>query len=661
MRQPTKAQLTRLEELKKTDPTLEVRWSEMGSVARLRGRFTEEEDGETVAIAQSFLASNKALFGITDPPREIVLANVNTDRQGNHHIRFQQMVSGVPVFGRQIIVHVDTQGVVTGTSGYFHPEPKVSAVPKQKPDAAIAIAARHEKGNKLWMNNPPLLTVLFRENAAYLCWQVTMEGTDKDLRGATVPAKWEYFIDAVTGEVIWRYNNLQWHSQTTGTGTGHYSGTVTINTVHNHTANAYELEDRWLPTTARLYTHDAGATGNPVSQDPDNNWSSAAQGAEVDCHYYTRQVYDYYLMNHGRNSYDDLGADLHSWAHYGTNINNAYWDGTRVKIGDGDGVTYASFSCLDILAHEWTHAVTENTAGLVYTGESGAINESMSDVFACLIEGNWLFGEDNWLGTTAPASRNLSDPTNGGQYDPNNAITSVLDGHQPDHTNDQYTGILDNGGVHINSGIANKVAYLIAVGGTHRSIRICEGLGNEVVGRIYYNALANHLTSGSQFQDLRDAIMDSLQDLYDGDPRYARWRTSVNNAFAAVGIGTALECGTVCRLSPQLLCPPQPHICFGQPHVICPLQPQMCSKQPQLLCPPQPAFKCPPQPTVCRIQPISGCSLGPSGCLPGPDPVPFEPEIREQVARASKVREEMTRPRAARKAGRKVNKSEKES
>ena len=641
MGNPTKTQLKHLNILKKADPRLEVRWSKDGGVARLRGRLAGGRGQAPEAASSEFLRQNKKLFGLDDPDHEAVIAEIHTDRAGNTHVRYQQMAAGVPVFGHQLIVNLDGQGAVVGSSGDLFPNLRVATTPKIDAAKALILAIGDARGNKQWMHKAPLLTVLIHDGTPHLCWQVTIEGTTKDLAGNNAPAKWEYFIDAVSGKVVWRYDNLQAHTQTTGTGTGRYCGSVILNTVHNHTSNNYELEDRWSPTSARIYTHDASKTGQPVSQDNNNAWNATNQGPDVDCLYYTRQVYEYFLIKHGRDSFDDAAADMHIWAHYGTNLNNAYWDGARVKIGDGDGTTWSPFSCLDTVAHEWTHAVTEYTAGLVYWNESGAINESMSDVFACLIEGDWLYGEDNWLGTGAPAGRNLADPTNGGQYDPAHPIDSVLAGHQPDHTDDQYTGSLDYGGVHINSGICNKAAHLIAVGGVHRNIAICEGLGTDILGRLYYQALTSHLTSGAGFDDLRDAVLDSLDDLYLGDPKYNRWRTSINNAFAAVGIGSALKCQNVCWLSPYL-CPPQPDVCKVAP-AHCLIQPISCKLQPDITCPPQPGLLCPPEPIVCKVQPIIECLVSPGGCLPGPDPAPFDPRIREQAKRVRDVRQHMVR------------------
>jgi Zn-dependent metalloprotease len=187
----------------------------------------------------------------------------------------------------------------------------------------------------------------------------------------------------------------------------------------------------------------------------------------------------------------------------------------------------------------------------------------MSDVFAALVDGDWLQGEDNWKNLAeAPAGRNLADPTNGGKYKPSDPINSVLKGHQPDHMNDKYTGDVDRHGVHINSGIMNKVAYLIATGGTHRGIKICTGLGRTVLGKLYYQALTNHLVPSSGFNSMRDAVLDSLDDLYKNDTSYASWKASITNAFAAVGVGNKIDCPgiiwqpTKCPPGIKLACPP---------------------------------------------------------------------------------------------------------
>jgi thermolysin len=504
-------------------------------------------------------------------------------------------------------------------------EPKVSA------EEALKIVLKHEPANKERPGDAPILQILNHEGKRYLVWHITVSGGDISFRSKKpIPARWEYFIDALTGKIVWRYNNIQSHAITVGTGVGRYSGNVNLNTVHDHATNKYKLEDRTMSSSTRLYTH-GGLPPASVSEKDTNDWSAADDGPETDGHFYSRVVYDYFLSVHGRNSYDNAGGEMHIYVHCG-NDNNAYWNGNEVLIYDGDGgIDFTPFCTLDIIAHEWTHAVTEHTANLIYNGEAGAMNESISDVFAAFIDGDWLQGEDNWVNKAeAPAGRNLADPTNGGKYNPADPITSVINGHQPDHMNDKYTGTMDYGGVHINSGIMNKAAYLMATGGTHRGIKICTGLGNDVLGRLYYHALCNHLVPTSNFSAMRNAILDSLLDLFSSDAKYATWKASVTNAFAAVGIGSSVTCPKVlCYISPVKQCK-------IAPIYQCKIAPIQCKLGP-ILCKIAPIHQCKLGPT-CKIAPIIDCKAAPKinctkgpivGCLPGPDPINKDPRIPE--------------------------------
>src|SRR5262249_1370417 len=150
-----------------------------------------------------------------------------------------------------------------------------------------------------------------------------------------------------------------------------------------------------------------------------------------------------------------------SVVHYGTRYNNAFWNGSSMTYGDGDGTAFSPLVTLDIAGHEMTHGVTERTANLTYAGEPGALNESAADVFGALVErrtrgesGNtWKIGEDAYTpGTAGDALRYMNNTHRGGQ---------------PDHYSERYTGSADNGGVHTNSGIGNFAFYCLAKGCTH--------------------------------------------------------------------------------------------------------------------------------------------------------------------------------------------------
>src|SRR5699024_8759221 len=232
----------------------------------------------------------------------------------------------------------------------------------------------------------------------------------------------------------------------------------------------------------------------------------------VDAHYYAKAVYDYYLNTHDRNSYDDNAADINSVVHFDKNYNNAAWTGQYMVYGDGDGQTFNPLSgAKDIVAHELTHAVTERTANLEYVNQSGALNESFSDVFGYFIDpDNWMMGEDVYTpNQDGDALRSLKDPE---KYD------------QPAHMDQFYTGAEDNGGVHINSGMPNKAAYLTI-----------QSIGKEKAEQIYYLALTQYLTSNAEFSDAKIALKQAADELYGHNSNESQ---SVAQAWTKVGVGS---------------------------------------------------------------------------------------------------------------------------
>ena len=234
--------------------------------------------------------------------------------------------------------------------------------------------------------------------------------------------------------------------------------------------------------------HDAGSStrlpGTPArrSGEPDTGdvaVDEAATGIEA-----TLQMF---LEDLSRSSHDGAGAPVSLTVHYGSDYNNAFWDGTQLVFGDGDGRVFERFTKpVDVLAHEFSHAVIEHTADLTYRGQSGALNESVADVFAsCLkqrllgqqaADGDWLIGEGIFMPSVqARALRDMAAP--GTAYDDPEVGADPQVGHMDDY----IVTTADNGGVHLNSGIPNRAFHLaaLAVGG-----RAIEG-----AGRIWYDAL----------------------------------------------------------------------------------------------------------------------------------------------------------------------------
>ena len=234
----------------------------------------------------------------------------------------------------------------------------------------------------------------------------------------------------------------------------------------------------------------------------DQTQSSCTNGADLDAdaaHRYAADTFVFYNTHHGRNSFDNAGGTIVSTVNYGVSYRNAFWNGSQVVYGD-------TMAADDVVAHEITHGVTEYTSNLIYYGQSGAINESFSDVWGELIDqtngsGNdslslkWLMGEDSALGVI----RSMSNPPAYG--DPDRMGSPYY-----------YTGSDDNGGVHINSGVNNKAAYLMVEGGIFNG-RTILGIGIAKTAAVYYEAQVNHLTMGANYNDLYYALLQACQNL----------------------------------------------------------------------------------------------------------------------------------------------------
>jgi len=248
---------------------------------------------------------------------------------------------------------------------------------------------------------------MVRDQFPVLAWHLVI------LLGET--AEWHYFISAKSGKLIGRYNSVP-HAK--------------YRTVYDYDGSE-SIGFRVLQE------------GDPTHSDP----------IVQNVYDHMGTTYDYFKNTFGRDSYDDNGSELRALVHYGVGQNSATWTTSRkLRFGDGDGSQSGPLgNALDVVAHEFAHGVTETTAGLIYTFQSGALNESMSDIFGVMVDrDDWLIGEDTWTpAIPTDALRYIDDPTLGSQ---------------PAHMQDfqVHPFSYDNGGVHINSGIPNKVFYLIA-------------------------------------------------------------------------------------------------------------------------------------------------------------------------------------------------------
>lgn len=464
-----------------------------------------------------YLESKQESFQIgksVDLKKQLKIIGQTTDEKtGTTHYRLQQLVGGVPVYGGVQTIHVNKEGQVTSLIGSLLPDQQQQvskSLNSQISEAqAIAVAQKDTEAaiGKLGepQNAPKADLYVYLHNGQPVLAYVTEVNV---LEPEAVRTR--YFISADDGSILFKYDIL---AHATGTGKGVLGDTKTFTTTQS--GSSYQLKD-----TTRgqgIVTYSAGnRTSLPGSllTSSNNIWND---GSAVDAHAYTGKVYDYYKNKFGRNSIDGNGLQLKSTVHYSSRYNNAFWNGVQMVYGDGDGVTFRSFPAdPDVIGHELTHGVTERTAGLEYYGESGALNESISDIFGNAIEGkNWLIGD--LITLNAGALRSMENPK---LY------------RQPDRYQDRYTGPSDNGGVHTNSGINNKAFYLIAQGGTHYGVTV-NGIGRSAAEQIFYDALTNYLTPTSNFSAIRAAAIQAATDLFGANSSQV---DAVKKAYTAVGV-----------------------------------------------------------------------------------------------------------------------------
>lgn len=269
--------------------------------------------------------------------------------------------------------------------------------------------------------------------------------------------------------------------------------------------------------------------GKPARMEGEN--PKKKDDAVSEAYDYSGLVYDFYFQLFNRNSIDDRGMPLISSVHFGRRYNNAFWNGQQMVYGDGDNKVFQGFTQgLDVIGHELTHGVVDSTSDLIYFAQPGALNESFADVFGVLVkqwslqqgasEADWLVGADILVpAPTRQALRSMKDPGTAYQDDPYLGTDP-----QPGHMDNIYTGDLDNGGVHINSGIPNRAFYLAATK--------IGGKAWEKPAQIWYQAMLA-LSPQSNFSHAAQATLNIAAQLFGSG---GAEHTAVGEAWSEVGI-----------------------------------------------------------------------------------------------------------------------------
>ena len=503
-------QLAALDELKKSDPNLDIAWDEeTGAPFFIRGQLSApalpigaqsmEDAAQQAALA--FLKQYKDLYRLRDPEEEFGKMRVVGDEIGKT-VRLYQSHQGVEVYDGEISVALDQENRVTQVLGRYRPLLRLSTEPKVSAEEATQVAL-HDLETADKQDLAPITHRLLILNTGSFPDIAPKLGKVNHLVWRIEILVWVYFVDARDGSILFKYDNTQ-------------------DARNRKTYNTFNC--RALPGTLWI-AEDGPVPGQPVDEIA---WAA---------HNHAGTVYDYYRERWGLDSFDGRGYPMVSTVHggvpstFGCTQNNAAFIPSLYQIvyGDGDGEQFGPFCrALDVVAHEWQHAVTYfaitwddgSPRGLDYRDQSGALNESYSDFFGALVENkNWALGEDCYTPKIPnDALRDMQDPTRYGQ---------------PDH----YSKYSDSGTqgwkVHHNSGIMNKCAYLMVEGGTHFGVTV-QGMGKEAAARVWYRALTHHLHGASTFREARLAMLQACQELFPGD--VARYAT-VQNACAAVGLG----------------------------------------------------------------------------------------------------------------------------
>lgn len=497
-------------------------------------RLTPAQRAELIREANATKADTAADLGLGEK-EQLVVRDVLKDRDGTVHVRYERTYDGLPVLGGDLVVQGEKPGeaesVVKATRTAVKPATTEAAVPAAKAEQQALGAAKAENAESPDVEGAPRKVVWAADGAPTLAYETVVGGLQHD----GTPQELHVVTDATTGEKLY-----EWQAVQNGTGHTVYSGTVDLTTTRS--GSSYTLTDgaRGNHRTYNLNRRTSG-TGTLFSGSDDvwgNGSPSNAESAAADAHYGAALTWDYYKNVHGRNGIRGDGVGAYSRVHYGNNYVNAFWSDSCfcMTYGDGSG-NVNPLTSIDVAAHEMTHGLTSNTAGLRYSGESGGLNEATSDIFGATVEfyagnpsdvGDYLIGEEiNIRGDGTPL-RYMDRPSKDGS------------------SKDSWYSGLGSIDVHYSSGPANHFFYLLSEGSGAKTINGVSynsptsdglpvtGIGRAKAEKIWFRALTTKFTSTTNYAGARTGTLAATGELYGTNS--AEYK-AVQNAWAAVNVG----------------------------------------------------------------------------------------------------------------------------
>jgi|GEM_PF-4737158 len=488
---------------------------------------------------------------------DLVLLNTETDKIGFIHYRYYQTFRGYPIENSMYIVHTKN-GLITGATGsiiteFYNSEKKDSTKPTSS-GQAINIALNYMPATKYaWQDADMQRQIQESEKntqASYFpvatkvwfCPDDTLNARNLrlcykiDVYSLQPLDRKFIFVDVQTGRVIGSKQRLR-STDATGTAVTSYSG---IQTIHSDRTGKLIYRLRDLTKGKGIITLH-GAKSHLDYTNATRNWKLFGEGQyALDVHFGVSSTWSFYHQHFNRNSIDNKGLALTSWVNLPFLDDNAHWDGSVMAFGvrTETGDVMAS---IDIVGHELTHGVTDYTSGLVYSKESGAIDESMSDIMGKCVQFftkpndiNWSMGNDMKFNF-----RSFSDPNFSLRKQPDTykgVNWQITEGCFPNSSKEN-----DFCGVHTNSGIGNFMFYLLVNGGDGQNDNFNDysvsGIGLEKAAQIIYRTETVYLTPTSQYVDWWNACKAAASDLFGSASNELK---QVENAWFAVGFGNPL-------------------------------------------------------------------------------------------------------------------------
>ncbi|MFD8695214.1 M4 family metallopeptidase [Kitasatospora purpeofusca] len=500
-----------------------------------------EEQAALTADARTRRSATAEALGL-GPEEELEPKSVSKDADGTLHTRYDRTLAGLPVLGGDLVVHTAADGTVKdvdrATGATLAIGPALAGI-----TAGTANTRALERAGIEGVSAATVISVREVVWAATgrpaRAWESVVGGVQSD----GTPSELHVVTDAATGTHLFDFQDVR-----NGAGHSQYSGDVTLGTTAS--GGTFSLTDgtRGGHRTYDLeHTEDDRATGT-LFTDADDVWGTGRpdhpQTAGVDAAYGAQLTWDWYKNVQGRDGIRNDGVAATSHVHYGTGYANAYWWDACFCMTYGDGDYDANpLTSIDVAAHEMTHGVTANTAGLVYSGESGGLNEATSDIMAAAVEfwagnaadpGDYLIGEKIDINGDGTPLRYLDKPSK--------------DGASKDYW---YAGI-GSSDVHFSSGPANHWFYLASEGSGAKLVdgvaydsptsdgRPVNPIGREAAAAVWYRALSTYMTSSTDYAGARTATLKAAADLYGADsPAYR----NTANAWAAVNVGARITTG----------------------------------------------------------------------------------------------------------------------